>query len=210
MSHQQTGLANFGTNTNNDPEKYTAPDPELIRMYTVTGRLVTGDDTQDTAPQREDSPFTLSIYHYPVQTEHQSDHPLFRVCFGADQHAWFDLEYNNLKELTKEFTAYTTSHHKFSGAHFTTAPGPAEFTNGLLGVCFDQYTIGDSKMLTIQVGETVGTGASADLTPAQTTDLKTVFRKLTDADPSALSETRSLPIDKGAITETGENTYPGG
>lgn len=207
MSEHQTGLANFGTNTS-PSENSSTPDPELIRTYDVTGRLVTNNDTKETAPQREDSPFTLSIHHYPIDENQLDDHRLFRVCFGADQHAWFDIKAHELESISNYLKQYGSFHTKMPGAHFTTANGEAEFTKGTISTTFELSAVRNTKMVRIQLGDTVGAGATVDMSPAQLTDLQKVMNQLTTAPASKLTDTDTLPVERGIISVTGENTHP--
>lgn len=208
MSDTQSSLATFGTGNSSETDDESLPEPELIRNYAVTGRLVNETDTQESAPQREDSPYALSIYHYPNTDSLWNTQQLFRICFGASQLAWFDIDINTLKSFTRALNAYDTTNFKFNGGHYTTSTNTATATEGVIGVTVDVSAIADSKILTLQVGDTIGAGATAELSPAQTIDFQHVFSELNSVPPSELQETSTLPVSCGDINVSGENIRP--
>jgi hypothetical protein len=172
-------------------------------MYTVSGRLVTADDTKETAPQREDTTFSFTLHHYPVAKEKWSDCPVFRLAAGANQDAWVEIYMDDLKEFTDALKTYSDDHLKLPGAQFTTASGTAEFAEGVVPLTLSAYTVNNSTMLAMTIGETLGSGTDVELSPSQTEDLLSFFNDLLVSDLSVITETDQLPGTAKKVQEDG-------
>lgn len=201
---QQSQLGTFGTNT--DTDQWELPAPNLFRRYTVTGRVVKATDSKETAPQREKSPFPVTIHHYPIDQDHWGKHALFRICIGQKNSVHIDTEINHIEWFREALSQPDKTTEKIPGGYYTTSIGSAIDRQGRLAVSLGTCAIGDSNMLTIQIGDTLGAGATIEFTPSQSTDFRNVFYTLADAALTNLTETQSLPLDCYSVSESGAKT----
>lgn len=167
----QNTTLDFFRNINEPPgtaaDSPETPDPYLCAVYETPGRLVEPDDTPETAQTLYQGYFSLSVYAFPIADHQWSSEPLLRFTFGANQDNWFNVYVGDLPLPYDAVAAPENITCKLEGQTLSTHTGTATKQNGRYVVQFTAHNSGVS----LTIGDSLGTGATAEFTPFQTSHL---------------------------------------